>query len=160
MNEDDLSCRIAADFNDLGVVEGDTVLVHSAFKSLGPVPGGIETVVQGLLLAVGPEGTLLMPALSRALRPPEVFDERSTPANVGAIPEYSRTREGTTRSLHPTHSVCAVGRVADLDAGPFLRRGQVLQAATIVLDAPQLKSAVLRKLEQAPLFFVQAQATQ
>jgi aminoglycoside 3-N-acetyltransferase len=110
MSENVWSCKIAAGFRDLGVVEGDTVLVHSAFKSLGPVPGGIEVLVQGLLLAVGPEGTLLIPALSWALRPPEIFDLRRTPSNVGAIPEYFRSREGTTRSLHPTHSVCAVGR--------------------------------------------------
>ncbi len=106
------SCReaIAAGLRETGVLAGDTLLVHSSFKALGPVPGGIETVVQGLLLAIGPEGTLLMPALSWALRPPEVFDVRQTPSIVGAITEYFRTREGTTRSLHPTHSVCAVGR--------------------------------------------------
>jgi aminoglycoside N3'-acetyltransferase len=48
MNENVWSCKIAAGFRDLGVVEGDTVLVHSSFKSLGPVPGGIEVLVQGL----------------------------------------------------------------------------------------------------------------
>jgi aminoglycoside 3-N-acetyltransferase len=51
-----------------------------------------------------------MPALSWALRPPEVFDARSTPTNVGAIPEYFRTRKGASRSIHPTHSVCAIVR--------------------------------------------------
>jgi hypothetical protein len=91
MSPRDWACRIAAGLRDIGVVAGDTVLVHSSFKSLGPVPGGIETVVQGLLLAVGSEGTLLMPALSWALRPPEIFDVRLTTSNVGAIPEYFRT---------------------------------------------------------------------
>jgi hypothetical protein len=38
-------------------------MAHTSFKALGPVPRGIETVVQGFLLAIGPEGTLLMPAL-------------------------------------------------------------------------------------------------
>jgi aminoglycoside 3-N-acetyltransferase len=94
----------------MGVRAGDAILVHSSFKSLGPVPGGIETVVRGLLRAIGEAGTLLMPALSYRLRPPEVFDVRATPVVVGAIPEYFRTRPGTLRSIHPTHSVCAVGR--------------------------------------------------
>jgi aminoglycoside 3-N-acetyltransferase len=76
------------------------------------VPGGIETLIQGLLQATGPEGTLLLPALSWALRPPEVFNPASTPTNVGAVPEFFRTRTGTLRSIHPTHSVCAVGRGA------------------------------------------------
>ena len=104
--------RIAAELKDLRVLPGDTILVHSSFKSLGNVPGGIETVILGLLQAVGPDGTLLMPALSWALRPPEVSDWRSTPTSVGAIPEYFRTREGTSRSVHPTHSVCAIGKRA------------------------------------------------
>ncbi len=104
--------RIAEDLAGSGVHEGDTLLVHSSFKSLGPVPGGIETVVRGLLRAIGDSGTLLMPALSWSLRPPEVFDVRRTRTNVGAVPESFRTRPGTLRSLHPTHSVCAVGRRA------------------------------------------------
>jgi aminoglycoside 3-N-acetyltransferase len=110
MDQRGCSRRIAAEIRDLGVLPGNTVLLHSSFKSLGTVPGGIETVILGFLQALGPDGTLLMPALSWALRPPEVFDLRSTPTNVGAIPEYFRTREGTSRSLHPTHSVCAIGK--------------------------------------------------
>ena len=78
------------------------------------MPGGAETVVQGLLDALGPDGTLLMPALSYHGVTPEQpsFDVRLTPSNVGALPEYFRTRPGTLRSVHPTHSVCGVGRLA------------------------------------------------
>ena len=32
--------RIAADLRALGVKAGGVLLVHSSFKSLGPVPGG------------------------------------------------------------------------------------------------------------------------
>lgn len=110
MYQQECSEKIAAGLKALGVLPEDTILVHSAFKSLGPVPGGIETVVQGLLQAIGPQGTLLMPALTWALRPPEIFNGRMTPTNLGAIPEYFRTRAGTCRSIHPTHSVCATGR--------------------------------------------------
>jgi aminoglycoside 3-N-acetyltransferase len=41
-----------------------------------------------------------------------LFDVRLTPSNVGALPEYFRARPGTLRSVHPTHSVCGVGRLA------------------------------------------------
>lgn len=238
--------EIAAGLGNLGIVPGDTILVHSSLKSLGPVPGGIETVIQGLLRAVGSGGTLLVPALSWALRPPEAFDPRLTLSNIGAIPEYFRTREGTTRSIHPTHSVCGIGkrtrellddhwrdatpcgpqspfrkitesdakivmlgcglrpnttmhaleeqveppylfgpscvftitdwtgktyqkeyrthgfagcmqrydRAAEFGAAGFIRRGKVLQAETAVLDAPGLRSAVLSKLRENPLHFV------
>ncbi len=110
---------IARDLAALGVQEGDVLLVHSSLSSMGHVPGGPETVVQGLLEALGNGGTLLMPALSYDHVTPKqpVFDVRRTPSNVGAIPEYFRRRAGTRRSLHPTHSVCAVGAWA----APLLR---------------------------------------
>jgi aminoglycoside 3-N-acetyltransferase len=89
-------------------------MVHSSLRSLGYVPGGAETVIQGLLAVLGAEGTLLMPALTYERVTPQcpVFDVRNTPSNVGTIPEAFRTRPGTKRSVHPTHSVCAVGRLA------------------------------------------------
>jgi aminoglycoside 3-N-acetyltransferase len=109
--------QIAADLRAVGVKPGGVLLVHSSLRSLGWVAGGAATVVQGLLQALGPGGTLLMPALSYARVTPQqpLFDVRFTPSNIGAIPEYFRTRPGTLRSIHPTHSVCGVGRlVAEL----------------------------------------------
>lgn len=102
------------DLHSLGVQPGGVLLVHSSLKSLGQVPDGAETVIQGLLTALGDSGTLLMPTLSyetvNSANP--VFDTLSTPSCVGTIPEYFRTRPGTQRSLHPTHSVCGVGSLA------------------------------------------------
>ena len=103
--------RIAADLRQLGVREGGILLVHSSLSALGYVPFGAETVIQGLLEALGPQGTLLMPALSyeHVTEKAPAFDVRRTPSNVGLIPETFRTRPGTGRSIHPTHSVCGVG---------------------------------------------------
>jgi aminoglycoside 3-N-acetyltransferase len=108
--------RIADDLLSAGVREGGVLLVHSSFRSLGHVPGGPETVIRGLLRALGPDGTLLMPALSyeHVLPTRPYFDVRQTPSNVGAIPEFFRTRPGTRRSVHPTHSVCGAGPLADV----------------------------------------------
>jgi aminoglycoside 3-N-acetyltransferase len=107
--------RIAEGLLVAGVRPGGVILVHSSLKSMGHVPGGPETVILGLLQALGREGTLLLPGLSfstvNADNP--VFDVRHTPSCVGAIPEYFRTREGTRRSVHPTHSVCGVGPLAE-----------------------------------------------
>ena len=105
--------RIAADLRALGVHAGDVVLVHASFKSLGPVAGGLETVFCGLAESVGSEGTLLLPALSYMQEPHHIHDARSTPCCVGALPEYVRLRQGTLRSLHPTHSLCGIGRHAE-----------------------------------------------
>ncbi|MHB0935341.1 MAG: AAC(3) family N-acetyltransferase [Armatimonadota bacterium] len=112
--------RIAADLVATGLQPGGVVLVHSSLRSLGPVPGGAETVVRGFMRALGRGGTLLMPALSYANVNAElpVFDVLRTPCCVGALPEYFRTRIGTRRSVHPTHSVAGVGaRAEELLAG-------------------------------------------
>ena len=39
-------------FRDLGVQTGDTLLVHSSYKSLGQVDGGPQTVIDALLAAL------------------------------------------------------------------------------------------------------------
>ena len=45
-------------FRELGVNEGDTLLVHSSYKSLGEVEGGPATVVRALEAALGAAGLL------------------------------------------------------------------------------------------------------
>ncbi len=114
------AAQLVSDLLALGVRPGGVLLVHSSLRSLGPVEGGAEEVVKGLLEALGPSGTLLMPALSYesvgAYNP--LFDVARTPSCVGALPEYFRTRPGTRRSVHPTHSVSGTGRLAaDLLSG-------------------------------------------
>jgi aminoglycoside 3-N-acetyltransferase len=111
MNEPPTQHHIARDLRAAGVRRGGAVLVHSSLSSLGYVPGGAETVILGLLEALGPDGTLLMPALSyeRVDAEHPFFDVLGTPSNIGAIPEAFRTRLGTLRSVNPTHSVCGAG---------------------------------------------------
>lgn len=106
--------RMIDDLHALGVREGGVLMVHSSLRSLGPVDGGAETIIEALLGALGPGGTLLLPALSyenvHAGNP--YFDVRHTPSCVGALAEYFRLRAGTRRSIHPTHSVSGVGALA------------------------------------------------
>jgi aminoglycoside 3-N-acetyltransferase len=111
MQQRQVARRMADELLSVGVRQGGVLLVHSSLSAMGHVIGGAETVIQGLLEALGPEGTLLMPALSYEIVTPErsTFDVRRTPSNVGIIPEYFRTRPGTRRSVHPTHSACGVG---------------------------------------------------
>lgn len=115
MTEHEAQKRIAEDLLSSGLRRGGAVLVHSSLRSMGYVPGGAETVIRGLLDALGPDGTLLMPALSYecvdAVHP--VFDVLRTPSNIGVIAETFRTRSGTMRSVQPTHSVCGIGAQAE-----------------------------------------------
>ena len=120
--------RIADELAALGVREGGVLLVHSSLRAIcpalrrhgwWPAPSGAELVIRGLLKALGDRGTLLAPALSFmtvGARQP-VFDVLRTPSCVGALTEHFRKRDGSLRSVHPTHSVCGVGPRAE----PLLR---------------------------------------
>lgn len=114
---------IAADLICLGVRPGGILLVHASLSSLGWVEGGAETVIRGLLRALGPEGTLALPALSYDYVGPRNpnFDVRFTPCCVGTIPEHFRLRPGTRRSANPIHSVCAVGPATEALLGEHYR---------------------------------------
>ncbi len=96
---------------ELGLRPGDRLLVHSSYRSLGPVEGGPEAVLDAMLDAVGPAGLLAMPAFNYQA-PEPCFDPALTPGRTGILAECLRGRPGAVRSLHPTHSVVMMGREA------------------------------------------------
>ncbi len=106
---------ISSDLIDLGIEKGDSVVLHSSFKSLGNVNGGIDTFIKAILSVLGDSGTLIVPTLSYSYVSVQnpVFDYLKTPSCVGAVSEFVRLMDGSVRSIHPTHSVAAFGRLAD-----------------------------------------------
>ena len=92
----------------LGVRGGDLMIVHSSYKSLGPrgVEGGPAAVVDALVAAVAPGGTLFVPTYSYGN---DAYDPATSPSCDGVITEFLRQRPDAVRSLHPTHSVAGVG---------------------------------------------------
>lgn len=105
---------LSRDFESLGLRRGDMVLMHSSFRALGPVAGGIGTLISELMHVLGPQGTLVIPTLSYAWVTEDnpVFDVRKTRSCIGAVPEFFRQLPGVCRSLSPTHSAAALGRLA------------------------------------------------
>jgi aminoglycoside 3-N-acetyltransferase len=95
----------------LGVTAGMHLFVHSSLSSIGEVDGGADAVVDGLLDAVGPEGTIMVPTFS--FSGTHTFDVSSTPSKTGAITETLRHRQYAVRSWHPTHASCAIGPHAE-----------------------------------------------
>ena len=126
--------RLVGEFRELGVEAGDTLLVHSSLSALGWVAVGPPTVVDALMEAVTPDGTLVMPTHStqytdpavwqsppvpddwveeiRASRPP--YRPAVTPTRgMGAIAECFRTYPDAVRSRHPVYSFAAWGSDAE-----------------------------------------------
>ena len=136
--------RIAEDLRSLGVREGATLLVHSSLSSLGFVVGGGASVIRALRAVIGPDGTLVLPTHSweRAGSGDFTFDLLQTPSCVGAISEAFRTMPGVTRSLHPTHSVAAIGpRAKAMTEGHELAStpcGEGTPYAKIIADGGQI----------------------
>ncbi|WMJ22249.1 AAC(3) family N-acetyltransferase [Paludicola sp. MB14-C6] len=106
--------KLLEDLKALGIQAGDTVLVHTSIKGLNVPDIKANDIIEALLAAVGEQGTLLVPALSYASVTPNcpVYDYKQTPTCIGTLPEVFRTQYASHRSIHPTHSVCAVGRMA------------------------------------------------
>jgi len=125
---------LVRDLRTLLVQPGDTLLVHSSLSALGYVAGGAQAVVQALLEAVGPDGTIVMPTQSGQLTDPgdwsnppvpeewvetlraetPAYDVHLTPTRqMGQIVECFRQHRGTLRSSHPTVSFAALGPAAE-----------------------------------------------
>jgi len=101
--------RIAADLRQLGLREGDIVLVHSSLSSVGRVEGGAEAVIEALLEVVGPSGTLMMPSFHWV----QPYDP-NLPSKMGVISERFRNWPGVVRGFHPSHPANAIGPKAEV----------------------------------------------
>jgi aminoglycoside 3-N-acetyltransferase len=132
-------------------------MVHSSLSALGRVEGGAEAVIEALLEAVGPEGTLAMPAMTGG----GIFDIDTSPSTVGAITEAFRNHSGVQRSFHPTHSACAIGPRAGylledtLDhptaigaESPWGRLSRLPEAHVLLLGVDQDRNTLLHHPEE------------
>lgn len=94
----------------IGLETEDLVLVHGSLSSFGRVSGGADALVNAILAIIGPKGTLVVPTFNYA---PDAFHPDETPSVVGAITETVRKHPNALRSHHPTHSVAAIGPLAE-----------------------------------------------
>jgi len=111
---------LQADLARLGVTPGSVLMVHAGLRSIGPVTGGVNVVVQALLDALGPGGTLVAYLDFEPFFEEEdeievpVFDKRIAHAarDHGILHETIRTWPGALRSDHPDAGVAAIGPLA------------------------------------------------
>lgn len=105
------------EFRSLGMESPDTIFVHSAYSSLGRVPGGVEggpqAVIDSILEIVGSNGTLIMPTFNYDFLKGVPWDIRSSPSQMGALTELVRLDPRAKRMFHPIYSMTAIGKHAD-----------------------------------------------
>jgi aminoglycoside 3-N-acetyltransferase len=161
---------LRADLAALGLVSGDAVLVHAALRSVGPILGGPDTLIDALRDAVGPDGTILgytdwqlqdevrdAPELRDDIPPFDALRSRSIRDN-GAFPEMLRTTPGAKRSGSPGGSMAALGGRAewftadhalDYGYGPQSPLGKLVEARgkTLLLGSPRWTMTLLHHAE-------------
>ena len=99
---------IVKDLRALGVSQGDHLGIGLSFKSIGPLQGGPETLIDALIEAVGPMGTIMMPSYTRFFYLSKIksgkinyiFDHKTTEGITGIVPELLRRRKESLRSKH------------------------------------------------------------
>jgi aminoglycoside 3-N-acetyltransferase len=131
------SSAIAAGARGLGVERGDLLLAHVSLSSIAAegsmVVGGPVGVIEGLLEAIGDEGTLVMPAFSADYSDPGSWEsppapdawlpvireampawraDRAPTFRIGVVAETFRGFREARRSDHPQSSFTARGPLA------------------------------------------------
>ncbi len=101
------------DIEQAGIRKKGTLLIHSSMKAVGAVEGGGDTVLDAFIDYMK-EGLLLFPTHSWSdenLRD-GIYNPKTEYSCIGILPNLFMKRAGAIRSMHPTHSVTAMGNRA------------------------------------------------
>lgn len=103
-----------------GLKEGDTLYLYTDLRT----PGAIKSVKDqnefceiyytAILSILGDSGTLVVPTYTTQVARYDIdFFLEETPSLMGLFTEYIRMLPESIRSIHPIHSLCAVGKNAE-----------------------------------------------
>lgn len=127
------SINIKFDFKDiisklkeLGVSQGDLLLVHSSYSSLSNSGLKATEIINCLIELLGDEGTLAMPAMPKFKNDQKkekylseldsskefLYDVKKSRIKTGLLPAYLHRKKGSIRSLHPINTMVAYGPLA------------------------------------------------
>jgi aminoglycoside 3-N-acetyltransferase len=104
--------EVESGLRESGVRAGDVTLVHSAMRTMGPVEGGAQTVVDALLELLGSTGTLVVPTFTFAHEATDdpIIDPAADRSEMGIITETARLHPDARRSTAFRHSFAAIGK--------------------------------------------------
>ena len=120
-------------FSQLGIKQGDTLLVHASLSSLGYVVGGAEALFLALRDMTGKEGTIVVPSQTVEISDPATWQYPPVPVEwhdvirssmpayskdlsyskaMGAFSQFVGILPDSIRSNHPMYSFTAIGKKA------------------------------------------------
>ena len=121
-------------FRQLGLGEGDRIIMHAFLDNIGAVDGGAAMVLHRLLGVLGKTGTLIMPTFTSITRHTSSHENNTKPGcwceghedrhlpfipelqpdkNIGVIAQRLCSWPSSRRSGHPAYSFVAVGEHGD-----------------------------------------------
>lgn len=154
---------IVKSLRQFGLTNGDVLILHSSLASIGEVIGGADAVINAFMKIIGDNGTLIVPTFTYSFKsfgeknPP--FNPAESPSLCGMISETLWRRPDACRSLHPTHSVAAIGffgremvkghdKTAPLGLGsPFHKLSQI-GGLVMLLGVGQEQNSLLHTTEK------------
>jgi len=124
-----------ADMKTSGINPHGTLFVHSSCKSVGECENGADTILDAFIEYMK-DGLLVFPTHTWDVVTWEkidengvpvgesnIYDPQNTPSCVGLLTNMFLKRDGVIRSLHPSHSVAAIGKdAAEFVSGEELTR--------------------------------------
>jgi aminoglycoside N3'-acetyltransferase len=102
----------------------DILMIHSSFDGMMPMYNGNPTKLLSLIISHCKQNniTLAMPtffggsnlqAKEHYEKGDQIFNVKKTASQIGLLTELFRITQNVKRSIHPTHSICALGPLAD-----------------------------------------------
>lgn len=109
--------QLINDLLQLGIQQGDIVIVHSSLKGMESISATPRQIIEALIELLGPDGTLVMPAFPYYKQEKEgeavlKYNPKKTLAWTGILPNVFLTVDGTVRSRYPNNSLAANGKYA------------------------------------------------
>jgi aminoglycoside 3-N-acetyltransferase len=109
---------LVRDLRALGVRQGDLLNAKVSLKSVGYVDGGADALLQALLEAVGPSGTIVTDSFVNVYPLPlseenaRKISDVKTPSYAGALANALIRHPAAHRSTHPVQKFAAIGAQA------------------------------------------------
>lgn len=109
---------LVQDLRNLGVGQGDLINVKASLRSIGNIQGGVDTLIEAILEAVGPSGTIVTDSFVDVHSPfsrafwKNIVDQ-GAPSYAGALANAMLMRSDVHRSRHPVQKFALIGAMAE-----------------------------------------------